>query len=103
MESYETVSGALSGLKAKGYTIDFNIAFDKLTCTRNEVHLNPDEFEITAMFRFEGESNPDDEDVVYAIASKDGKIKGTVSSAFGLYADSISSEMIKKLTTHKTP
>jgi hypothetical protein len=101
MESYETVTDALNGLKAKGYTLDFNLAFDKLICAQNEICLNPHEFEITAMFRFEGESNPSDEDVVYAVESKDGLLKGTISSAFGLYADTVSSEMIKKLAVHK--
>ncbi len=102
MESYETVTDALNGLKEQGYTLDFNIAFDKLICSQNEICLNPHEFEITAMYRFEGDSNPSDEDVVYAIQSKDGLLKGTISSAFGLYADTVSSEMIKKLTDHKS-
>ncbi len=102
MESYETVTEALKDLKEKGFTLDFNIAFDKLTCSENQVCLNPNEFEITAMHRFEGETNPSDEDVVYAVESKDGKLKGTITSAFGLYADSVSTEMIKKLTMHTT-
>ncbi len=100
-ESYDTVSEALSGLKAQGYTVDFNIEFDKLKCASSGICLQPSDFEITAVFRFEGDSNPDDEDVVYAVESIDGKIKGTITSAFGLYAESLSTEMIKKLTTHK--
>jgi hypothetical protein len=101
MQSYDTVVDALNGLKAKGYTIDFNIAFDKITCSKKETCLHPDEFEIVETYRFEGETNPSDEDVVYAIESKQGNIKGVITSAFGLYADSISSEMIKKLSVHK--
>ena len=101
MESYDTVSEALTGLKAQGYTLDFNVEFDKLQCASSSICLEPGDFEITTVYRFEGDSNPDDEDVVYAVESIDGKMKGTITSAFGLYADSISSEMIKKLTTHK--
>jgi hypothetical protein len=97
MENYDTVVGALNGLKAKGYALDFNIAFDKIACSQNGTCLNPSEFEITEVYRFEGDTNPDDEDVVYAIASKDGTIKGTMTSAFGTYADEISNEMIQKL------
>lgn len=102
MESYETVTAALSDLKARGFALDFNIAFNKLMCNENNICLNPHEFEITEVYRFEGESNPSDEDVVYAIESKDGNIKGVVTSAFGLYADNASAEMIKKLSIHKS-
>ncbi len=98
MESYDTVVGALNGLKARGYTINFNIAFDKLMCSENKICLNPDEFEITAFYRFEGNSNPADADIVYAIESKDGTSKGVLTSAFGLYADAASAAMLRKLT-----
>ncbi|MGB4845024.1 MAG: phosphoribosylpyrophosphate synthetase [Ferruginibacter sp.] len=98
MESYDTVVGALNGLRARGYTINFNIAFDKLMCSDNKVCLNPDEFEIVEFHRFEGNSNPADEDVVYAIESKDGTSKGVLTSAFGLYADAASAAMLRKLT-----
>ncbi len=101
MNSYDTVTDALSGLKEIGYTVDFNIAFDKIICSKNEICLNPNEFEITEVYRFEGDSNPADEDVVYTIESKDGKIKGTITSAYGMYAETVSTEMIQKLSIHK--
>src|SRR3984885_11869312 len=101
MQSYDTVTDALNGLKAKGYTTDFNIVFDKIICSKKETALTPDEFEIVETYRFEGETNPSDEDVVYAIESKHGNIKGIITSAFGLYADSVSTDMIKKLSMHK--
>ena len=100
MTAYDTVTDALKGLKSRGFTVDFNIAFDKITCTDNKICLNPDEFEITEVFRFEGDTNPSDEDVVYAIESKDGKVKGTMTSAYGMYAETISTEMLRKLSMH---
>ena len=101
MQTYDTVTSALTGLKAKGYTLDFNISFDNIKCEEHNVCLNPNEFEIVEVYRFEGDTNPSDEDVVYAVESKDGKLKGTITSAFGTYADSISNEMIQKLSMHK--
>ena len=101
MKSYDTVTEAVAGLKARGYNIDFNIAFDKLICHRTNIELRSHEFKIVEVHRFEGESNPSDEDVVYAVESEDGKIKGVITSAFGLYADPISDEMIQKLTIDK--
>ena len=101
MESYDTVVDALNGLKARGYTINFNIAFDKLMCSENKICLNPNEFEIVEVHRFEGNSNPADADVVYAVKSITGDIKGVITSAFGLYADAASTEMISKLSIHQ--
>jgi hypothetical protein len=101
MDNFDTVTGALTTLKAKGYTMDFNIEFDKIICRENNFCLNPHEFEITAVYRFEGASDPDDEDVVYAVESKDGTMKGFITSAYGVYADGLSNEMIKKLAMHK--
>ncbi len=101
MPYYGTLVYALEGLKERGYTVNFNIAFDKLMCSDNKICLNPDEFDIVEVHRFEGDSNPDDEDVVYAIESKDNSIKGVITSAFGMYADSASTDMLKKLSIHK--
>ena len=101
MKAYDSVTGALQDLKLRGFTIDFNIAFDKIICSKNETILNPDEFEIVEVYRFEGDSNPDDEDVVYAIQSKDGKLKGSITSAYGMYATTVSTAMLQKLSMHK--
>lgn len=100
MTTYDTVVQALEGLKANGYILDLNIDFDQLRCAENGLCLNPSEFEVVEIYRFEGDTNPSDEDVVYAIASKDGLHKGVLTSAYGLYADTVSTEMLQKLTIH---
>jgi len=97
MYQYDTVVAALNGLKQRGYTLDFNIAFDKLICAENDACLNPGEFEITEVHRFEGATNPSDEDVVYAVESKDGNIKGSLHMAFGTYSDEVSPELLGSL------
>ena len=102
MISYDTVTEAVKGLKERGYTLDFNIAFDKLICTDKDICLHPEDFEIVEVHRFEGDSNPEDEDVVYAVESKDGKTKGVITSAFGMYADPASNKIIEKLAMHKS-
>ncbi len=101
MYTYDTVVDALKGLRKRGYTIDFNISFDQLICSEHKHSLQPEDFEITETHRFEGNSNPDDEDVVYGVESKDGKLKGVITSAFGLYANAASTDMLKKLSMHK--
>lgn len=101
MPNYDTVSTALNSLKERGYTRDFNIAFDKVICNETNECLNPNEFEITEVYRFEGDTNPSDEAIVYAIVSKDGSMKGVAVNAYGMYSDAMSDEIIKKLSIHR--
>jgi hypothetical protein len=97
---YGTLSQTINGLKEEGYTRDFNIQQDCLVCQETKTELSPDEFEIDGVFRFEGESNPDDEAVLYAISStKDGS-KGVLVNGYGVSADDASAELVKKLNTH---
>ncbi|MEO6489145.1 MAG: phosphoribosylpyrophosphate synthetase [Ferruginibacter sp.] len=102
MYSYDTVTDAINGLRARGYTIDFNIAFDKIICTDKKYQLNPSDFEIRETYRFEGNTNPSDEDVVYAVRSLDGNVMGIITSAFGMYADTASTDMLNKLSKGPT-
>lgn len=96
MYSYETLTEALNDLAKRGYVHNFNIECDSVKCSAIELKLNPDDFEISEFYRFEGDSNPDDEEIVYAITSKDG-IKGTLVNAYGTYSDEISNEIAAKL------
>ncbi len=100
LNSYDTITDAVNGLKLRGYIIDFNIAFDKILCSDSKHCLYPADFEITEMYRFEGNSDPSDQDVLYAVESRDGKLKGIITSAFGMYADTASTEMLSKLSIH---
>ena len=102
MESYDTVVAALNGLKKRGYTTDFNIAFDKLICNETKGCLSPEEFEITEVYRFEGPTDPSDQAVVYAVESRSNNIKGVLVNAYGVYADLMSDAMIQKLAMNRT-
>lgn len=94
MYSYDTLSQAVNGLKDRGYTIDFNLTENCLVCHGDKYDI--DDFEITEMHRFEGNSNPSDESIIYAIESKDGK-KGVLVSGYGISAEGMSAEMARKL------
>lgn len=96
MYTYDTVSQAVKGLKERGYTIDFNVENDCIVCHETPLKLRPDEFEIAEVHRYEGDSDPADEAIVYAIESKHGQ-KGILVNGFGISADPASDEMIAKL------
>jgi hypothetical protein len=100
MFSYDTVTQAVSGLKQRGYAIDFNIDKESIACKENGIRLAPAEFEISEIHRFEGNSDPADEAIVYAIESKHGH-KGILVNGFGVSADEISDDLIKKLSAHQ--
>ena len=101
MPSYDTLTEALNDLKKRGFTTDFNISFQHIECVNTGKELHPKDFEIVEHYRFEGNTDPDDESVVYVIQSIDGSIKGTLVSAYGMYSESVSEDMIKKLTVHE--
>ena len=94
----DTLSETMNALKNKGYTTGFNLKKEYLMCTENEkkVHVYPNEFEIVETFRFEGESNPSDSSILYAIKSDKYDLKGVLVNAYGVYADEMVSEMAKK-------
>ncbi len=98
MYVYDTVSEAINDLKKRGYTLDFNLEENCIIC--NHEKFEPLDFEITEVYRFEGDSDPADEAIVYAIQSKTG-VKGVLVNGYGIYSDPISDDMAKKLNTFK--
>lgn len=96
MFSYDTLSEAVNGLKSRGYIIDFNIKGDMLVCQHGSASLSPAEFEIVEFHRFEGNTDPADEAVVYALEGKHGE-KGIVVNGYGPNADPIGDALVKKL------
>ncbi|WCT09851.1 phosphoribosylpyrophosphate synthetase [Mucilaginibacter jinjuensis] len=101
MAQMTTLSEIINKLKDEGYTEDFNISGDCIACAGDAVRLHPEQFVVDRHFRFEGESNPDDEAVVYAISSIDGKTKGTLVNSYGVYSDQLSDDMVKALKDRK--
>lgn len=99
MYVYDTVSAAVKGLKDRGYTKDFNLRENCIICDEKKYH--PEDFEITEVYRYEGDSDPADEAVVYAIESKKGD-RGVLVSGYGISADEMTAEMAKKLSMHRS-
>lgn len=97
---YPTLSGTMAQLKAEGYTEDFNLGFDCVHCRGKNLKLTTDDFQVDKFFRFEGESNPDDSAILYAISSEKHGVKGILVNGYGIYSDSLTDEMIAKLNTH---
>ena len=97
MKEYDNLLEALTDLTARGFTTDFNIAFDSIACNQSGKTLSPAEFEIIEHHRFEGDTDPDNSSVLYVIQSHDGSLKGVLINAYGVYSDAVSDVMIQKL------
>ncbi|CAG5005428.1 hypothetical protein DYBT9275_03580 [Dyadobacter sp. CECT 9275] len=100
----DTLIERLEELKERGFTYDFNLTAHALEVHKGDgisLTLSPDDFNIVEVYRFEGMSNPSDTSILYAIESCDG-LKGTLVSSYGVYADAMSNEMIRKLDTRST-
>lgn len=99
MKNYESLVDALSDLRERGYIADFKTLQICLYCGDLDIRLNPEEFNIDEVYRFEGDSNPDDSSIVYAITSNTG-VKGTLVDAYGAYSANLSFDMARKLHSH---
>ncbi|TDQ73538.1 phosphoribosylpyrophosphate synthetase [Sphingobacterium yanglingense] len=97
--TYDTLSEAVNDLQKRGYTYDFLIPEEQecIYCTQNSLELSPDEFSIEEIYRFEGMTDPGDESIVFAIASKKHNIKGLVINSFGAEFGYRSSKLVEDL------
>ena len=100
--NYDTVTEATAGLTERGYTTDFELMVEKecLACRKTSLCLSPEEFEIDEIHRFEGDSDPGDEMIVYAISSNLHDIKGIVINGYGLYSDPMTYKIVERLKKH---
>lgn len=99
MKNYTSLTDALDDLRKRGYIADFETQSFCLYCGDLDLRLDEEEFNIDETYRFEGDSNPDDSAVVYAITSTSGA-KGTLIGGYGTYSGHLSFEMAKKLHNH---
>jgi len=97
MKTYDTLSNAILDLQKRGYTEDFNLKSDCIECKALDYTMYAEQFEVDEMYRFEGDSNPDDSSILFAISSDTFKLKGLLVDAYGAYATPLNTEMIQKL------
>jgi len=100
MKNYESLVDALRDLKTRGYTQYFEMEYFTIYCGLLDIRLTLEEFTVDETYRFEDDSTPDDSSVLYVISSRDGKVKGTLVDAYGVYAENMSFDMAMKLENH---
>jgi len=94
---FSTLSIACNTLKDMGYTANFKaLASKKISTNVGAKEFSPEEVKINEFHRFEGESNPADTSIVYAIEAKDGT-KGLLIDSYGADSSIAIDKFIKKV------
>jgi hypothetical protein len=82
-----TLLDCLNHAVKKGYTENFQITNSCLSVHDDRLYYHPSDVSIKNFYRFEGQSDPQENSILYLIETCDGR-KGTVIDAYGIYADS---------------
>lgn len=97
MKEFRTpLTEKLAELDKKGYDTQFKFEEGVLKDRSSHKNYQAQELIINEEFRFEGESNPGDMSILYAIETKDGT-RGTVTDAYGTYSDNELGEFMNRV------
>ncbi len=81
-----TLVASINSFVQKGYEEDYKALENGLKALKSGKIYQPGEVKVVDFHRFEGNSNPEDESILYAIETTDGG-KGTLVDAFGPGSD----------------
>lgn len=96
MRNFDTLVEALQSLKAEGYQYDFNLISNGLHCKELDLMVGADDFNVEEIHRFEGDSDPADNSILYVLSTSKG-VKGTMIDAYGTYGGEIDPVVLNKL------
>jgi hypothetical protein len=97
MDVYNNLIEAIDGLRKQGYVEDFNLKQNCLECRNGAFKVFHDEFNIDKSFRFDANTDPSDESIIYAISSDKYDLKGILINGYGTSSETITNEMLEKL------
>lgn len=89
-----TLTECSNKLYSQGFIENYKIMSGKLIALSDDKKYEHFQVKITNFFRFEGQSDPSDNAILYAIETEDGK-KGMLIDAYGAEADIAIGEFIK--------
>jgi hypothetical protein len=94
----ETLQQAISRLEKLGFVNDFRAARGgELRVGRSESRWAPEALVLDETVRFEGESDPGDSSILFALRSHDGRVQGTFVSSYGPEVDRDNAAVIERL------
>lgn len=79
-----TLSQVIPALREKGYISDFELIEGGMLSKQTNEIFQPTDLIIERVYRFEGDSNPDDMSVLYGVKAMSGTM-GIIIDAYGTY------------------
>lgn len=95
-EEMSPIVSVMSKLSKEGYVTQFKASKKGLCSLATEKVYKPKDVEIKHFYRFEGESDPADNSILYAIETKNGE-KGTLITSYGPNSDADVENFIKEV------
>jgi hypothetical protein len=94
----ETLSQVLARLEKAGYTDGLRADQNgKLRVFPRDAVISPEDLVVEAIYRFEGDTNLDDEEIIFAVSCSKLGIKGTYIVAFGSQMDNFDANIVQHL------
>ena len=90
----ETLSEAIARLEALGFRDSFQPVDGRLRALGAERLFSPEALVVEEVVRFEGESDPDEQAILFALRSPAGEVRGTFTTSFGPLGDPASAEIL---------
>ena len=91
---YGPVSEALEQFREQGFTTNFGFRDDGIACANRK--YMPEELHIVDVYRYEGDSDPDEEAAVYALISTDG-VKGALVTGYGISSETSYQQLLERI------
>lgn len=95
-EDMQSLVSCTNKLVQDGFRENFKVSEQGLMALTKERVYKPEQVHIVNFYRFEGYSDPGDNNVLYAIVTDDG-VKGTLTDGYGAYADPLVEKFIKEV------
>lgn len=93
----QTVSQILEKLEREGYTEDFKAHRNGMRVIPKNIEIDPEQLNVDKIYRFEGETDLDDEEIIFALSCPRNNIKGTYLVAFGPMMDPLDAAIVQRL------
>jgi len=93
----ETLSEAVARLETAGFRDAFRPEAGRLWALAARRFFAPEDLVVEETVRFEGESDPGDEAILFALRSRAGDVRGTLAAGYGPSLDPAIVEIVRRL------
>lgn len=99
-EEMETLVSCMNALLKQGFNRQFKVTRNGLKELSSNKTYSAQDIKIQNFYRFEGNSDPADNSILYAIETSDG-VKGTLVDAYGPYSDTLVTHFMEQVENIK--